>query len=78
VEGEMRSNNLDMLKAALQRVELTPDPRRDPEAATELKNVLVGKIAKLELVKAIEESNASNPTDAEIARLPLADDEDLE
>ena len=74
----MRSNNLDMLKAALQRVELTPDPRRDPEAATELKNVLVGKLAKLELVKAIEESNASNPTDAEIARLPLADDEDLE
>jgi hypothetical protein len=39
--------------------------------------VLVGKIAKLELVKAIEESNAPMPADAEIAPLPLGDDEDL-
>ena len=73
----MRSNNLDLLKTALQRVELTPDPNRAPEATAELKNLLVGKIAKLELVKAIEEANASMPGDAEIARLPLADDEDL-
>lgn len=77
VENEMRSNSLDVLEVALQRVELTPDRNRDPEAATELKNVLVGKIAKLELVKAIEESNAPMPADAEIAPLPLGDDEDL-
>ncbi|MGO9433889.1 MAG: hypothetical protein ACLPH3_07295 [Terracidiphilus sp.] len=74
----MRPNNLDILKVALQRVELTSDPSRDSEAARELKNVLVGKIAKLELVKAIEASQVAMPDDAEIAKLPLADDEDVE
>jgi hypothetical protein len=74
----MRPNNLDILKVALQRVENTPDPSRDPEAASELKNVLIGKIAKLELVKAVETSIADLPTDAEIASLPLADDEIIE
>jgi hypothetical protein len=39
---------------------------------------LVGKIAKLELVKAIEASQAAMPGDAEIAKLPLADDEEVE
>jgi hypothetical protein len=77
VRNEMRANNLDILKLALQRVEQTPDPNRDPEAATELKNVLVGKIAKLELVRAIEASSVAMPTDTEIAGLPIADDEDI-
>lgn len=72
----MRSDNLDFLKAALHRVELNPDPSQDAEQTLELKRLLVGKIAKLELVKAIEESNASLPV-TEIVRLPLTDDEDL-
>jgi hypothetical protein len=75
---EMRSNSLDMLKVALQRVELTPDTSRDPEATAELKNVLVDNIAKLELVRAIEISDTSMPTDTEIVCLLLSDDEELE
>jgi hypothetical protein len=75
---EMRSNSLDMLKVALQRVELTPDTSRDPEATAELKNVRVDNIAKLELVRAIEISDTSMPTDTEIVCLLLSDDEELE
>ena len=75
---EMPSNNLDMLKVALQKVEQTPDANRDLEASAELKRILVGRIAKLELVRAIEVANEAMPSDTEIVRLPLADDEEMD
>ncbi|MGA7110733.1 MAG: hypothetical protein WBV28_20225 [Terracidiphilus sp.] len=53
----MPSAYLDELKVALQKVEQTPDARRGPEAS-ELKNVLVDRIAALELDKAIKSANA--------------------
>jgi hypothetical protein len=72
----MPSAYLDELKVALQKVEQTPDARRDPEAS-ELKNVLVDRIAALELDKAIETANAPKPPEVEVVYLPKRDDEEI-
>jgi hypothetical protein len=74
----MPSNNLDTLKLALQKVEQTPDANRDPEAAAELKKILVSRIAKLELVRAIEFEDTAMPTNVEIVRVPFTDDEAID
>jgi hypothetical protein len=71
----MPSNNLNLLKVALQKVEQTPDANRDLEASAELKRILVGRIARLELVRAIEVADAGTPGNTEIVRLPLTDEE---
>jgi len=71
----MPSNNLNLLKVALQKVEQTPDANRDLEASAELKRILVGRIARLELVRAIKVADAGTPGNTEIVRLPLTDEE---
>jgi primosomal protein N'' len=69
----MPSTYLDELKVALQKVEQTPEARREPEAS-ELKDVLVDRIAALELDRAIKSVNAPEPLEVEIVYLPKKDD----
>jgi hypothetical protein len=76
----MRSNNLQLLSVALQKLEQSTDKTRDPRSTAELKSILVGRIAKLELKRAIdhEMSDATSVTDEGLIRLSLADDNDLQ
>jgi len=75
----MRPDNLQLLNVALQKLEQSTDTSRDPASTAELKSLLMGRIAKLELVRAIEDevAEASSVTDAELIRLSLAEDNDL-
>jgi len=71
-------SNLDMLKVALQRVEQTPDESRAPDAEAELKNILIDRIASLELVRAIESANEAEPADVEIVHSSKTYDEEID
>jgi hypothetical protein len=76
----MRSDNLQLLNVALQKLEQSTDKTRDPRSTAELKSILVGRIAKLELVRAIEDEVTDAPAgaDDELIRLSLSDDHDLQ
>jgi hypothetical protein len=77
----MRPNSLQRLNVALQRLEQSTDETRDATSRAELKSALVGRIAKLELVRAIEDevADTSAAIEAELIRLSSADDDfDLE
>ena len=76
----MRSDNLQLLNVALQKLEQSTDKTRDPTSTAELKSILVGRIAKLELVRAIEDEVTDAPaaTDSDLIRLSFPDDNDLQ
>ena len=78
--GAMRSDNLQLLNVALQKLEQSTDKTRDPTSTAELKSILVGRIAKLELVRAIEDEVTDAPaaTDSDLIRLSFPDDNDLQ
>jgi hypothetical protein len=69
-------SNLDLLKVALQRVEQAPDEGRAPDAEAELKNILIDRIASLELIRAIVSATAAEPANVEFVHSLETDDEE--
>jgi len=73
---------LDSLKVTLQKLEQTDTPAQDPDSMSELKRVLLNRIADLELTKTLvtsdtEPETEDRPEPADLAPLPTLAEETI-
>ena len=72
------SENLESLRATLQKLEQTDAPAEDPESFADLKRILLSRIADLELAQMLETAEAATdkaPNAADLVPPPLAEEE---
>lgn len=70
---------LESLRATLLKLEQTDDPPEAPKSISELKRILLNRIAELEILQALETSDAATdkpPEPAELVPPPLTIEED--